>query len=69
MFSTWEPFTDDDANNPQKYHDKFKSRVQPTINSVFARYKFNIEVQGSESIDKFVTRLRINATDCKILCK
>ena len=34
------------------------------LNPIFARYRFNNEVQGSDSIDAFVTRLKLRAQDC-----
>ena len=33
--------------------------MQPKLNPFFARYIFNDEIQGSDTIDNFVTRLRI----------
>ena len=33
--------------------------VQPRLNPICARYRFNSEIQGADSIDAFVTRLRI----------
>ena len=32
---------------------------------MFAHFRFNNEVQGNDSIDKFVTRLRLRARDCR----
>ncbi|XP_060598220.1 uncharacterized protein K02A2.6-like [Ruditapes philippinarum] len=64
IHATWEPFTGDDAENLQSYYDKFKAHVQPSLNPIFARYKFNNEVQGTDSIDAFITRLRLSAADC-----
>ena len=46
------------------YYDRFKSHVQPKLNPIFARYRFYNETQGHDSIDAFVTRLRIRARDC-----
>ena len=34
------------------------------MNPLFARYQFNNEIQGSEAIDSFVTRLRLKSRDC-----
>ena len=38
--------------------------MRPTLNPIFARFQFNNEVQGDETIDSFVTRLRFKAQDC-----
>ena len=38
--------------------------MQPKLNPIFARYRFNNETQGSDSIDNFVTKMRIKARDC-----
>ena len=38
--------------------------MQPKLNPIFARYCFINEVQDSENIDAFVTRLKNKAQDC-----
>ena len=38
--------------------------MQPKRNTIFARYRFNNGVQGSDSIDAFVARLKNKAQDC-----
>ena len=38
--------------------------MQPNLNPIFARYRFNNEVQGSDSIDAFVKKLKLRAQDC-----
>ena len=40
------------------------SYVQPKLNPVFARFKFNNEVQGVQTLEQFFTRLRTLAKDC-----
>jgi hypothetical protein len=55
----------DDKKKVSIHYGKFKEHVQPTLNPVFARYRFKNETQGSDSIDKFVTRLRLRANDCR----
>lgn len=42
----------------------FQNHVQPKSNPVFARYKFNNEVQGDSSVEQFVTRLKVLSKDC-----
>ena len=42
----------------------FQTHVQPKSNPVFARYKFNNEVQGDSSVEQFVTRLKVLSKDC-----
>ena len=44
--------------------EAFETHVQPKSNPVFARYKFNNEVQGDNSIEQFVTRLKVMSKDC-----
>ena len=39
--------------------------MQPKLNPVFARFRFSNEVQGNDSIDKFVTRFTLRARDCR----
>ena len=48
----------------ETYYKRFKDHVQPKLNPIFARYKFNNEVQNQDTIDAFVTRLRLSARDC-----
>lgn len=38
--------------------------MQPKLNPIFARYKFNNEIQNQDTIDAFLTRLRLSARDC-----
>lgn len=44
--------------------EAFQKHVQPKSNPVFARYKFNNEVQGENSVEQFITRLKVLAKDC-----
>lgn len=37
----------------------FKNHVQPKLNPVFTRYKFNNEVQSNTTFDQFVTKLKL----------
>ena len=48
----------------ETYYKRFKDHVQPKLNPIFARYKFNNEVQNQDTIDAFVTRLCLSARDC-----
>ena len=41
-----------------------KKHLQPTINPVFARYRFNNETQGEQTFEQFLTKLRLLANDC-----
>lgn len=44
--------------------EAFQKHVQPKSNPVFARYKFNNEVQGENSVEQFITRLKVLSKDC-----
>ena len=61
---TWTDITADDAKKLDTFYERFKKHVRPTLNPIFARYQFNNEIQGSEAIDSFVTRLRLKSRDC-----
>ena len=63
VHATW-ILTNDEKKDLDLHYRKFKEHVQPKLNPIFSRYKFNNEVQGSDSIDAFVTRLRLAARDC-----
>ncbi|MCG7868790.1 MAG: hypothetical protein JAY74_20765, partial [Candidatus Thiodiazotropha taylori] len=64
IYKTWSGISEGDAGKLETYYTKFKNHVQPKLNPIFARYRFNNETQGADSIDSFVTRLRTRATDC-----
>ena len=61
---TWSDISADDAKKLDTFYERFKKHVRPTLNPVFARYQSNNEIQGSEAIDSFVTRLRLKSRDC-----
>ena len=49
----------------EPYFKRFKAHVQPKLNPFFARYRVNDEIQGSDTIDTFATRLRIRPQKCE----
>lgn len=55
----------DAAKKLKTYYEKIQKHTQPKLNPVFARFRFNNEVQGTDSIDKFVTRLKLKKRDGK----
>ena len=61
---TWTDITADDSKKLATFYEHFKKHVRPTLNPIFARYQFNNEIQGSEAIDSFVTRLQLKSRDC-----
>ena len=42
----------------------FQTHVQPNSNPVFARYKFNNEIQGDNLFEQFITQLKVLSKDC-----
>ena len=62
---TWTDISDADSKKLDTFYKRFKEHVQPTLNPIFARYQFNNEKQGLESVDSFITRLRLKARDCE----
>ena len=56
--------TNDQRKDVSEICKAFDTPVQPKANPVFARYKFNNEVQGDNSIEQFVTRLKVMSKDC-----
>ncbi|KAL3847373.1 hypothetical protein ACJMK2_018288 [Sinanodonta woodiana] len=58
IFSTW-TLTEEDKKDPTTIFTKFKHHVQPKLNPVFARLKFNNKVQGSKTIDHYITSLKL----------
>ena len=63
VYNTWK-LTEDEKKSLEAHFKKFKEHVQPTLNPVFARYKYNNEVQGTQTIEQFVIRLRLLIKDC-----
>ena len=64
IYKSWTGLSDDDAKKLQTYYDRFKNHIQPKLNPIFARFRFYNEIQGQDSIDALVTKLRIRARDC-----
>ena len=64
VHATWTNISEQDSKKLETYYKRFKDHVQPKLNPIFARYKFDNEVQNQDSIDAFVTRLRLSARDC-----
>ncbi|XP_052809376.1 uncharacterized protein K02A2.6-like [Mya arenaria] len=62
---TWTTISETDAKKPATFFKKFKEYVQPKLNPIFARFKFNNIVQGADNFESFVTKLRLAATDCQ----
>ncbi|XP_052778759.1 uncharacterized protein K02A2.6-like [Mya arenaria] len=57
--------TNEEQKQLDTYFTKFKKHVQPKLNPVFARFQFNNERQGEDSIEQFVTRLKLKITECR----
>jgi hypothetical protein len=49
----------------QTYYDRYQAHVQPRLNPIFARYKFNMETQAAGTIEQFITNLRTLVKDCE----
>ena len=64
IYKTWSDISADDAKKLETFYKRFKNHVQPKLKPIFARYRFNNEVQDSDIIDAFVTRLKNKAQDC-----
>ena len=56
--------TNDQRKDVSEICKAFETHVQPKSNPVFAQYKFNNEVQADNSIEQFVTRLKVMSKDC-----
>lgn len=64
IYATWTDITADDKKKLEPHYDRFKRYVQPKLNPIFARYKFSKEMQGSNSVEQFVTKLKSLVKDC-----
>ena len=56
--------TNDERKKVGDICETFQNYVHPKSNQVFARYKFNNEVQVDSSTEQFVTRLKVLSKDC-----
>ena len=63
MLATWK-IDAEPAKKLETYYKLLEGLVQPKLNPIFARYKFDNEVQNQDTIDAFVTRLRLCSRDC-----
>ena len=63
IHSTWQ-LSQEESKKLDTYFSKFASHLQPKTNSIFSRYKFYSQKQDSDTIDQFVTRLRLIAKEC-----
>ena len=63
--NTWADMTADDRKKLGPHYKQFKDYVQPKLNPIFARFKFNNCVQGAQPVEQFITQLRVLAEDCK----
>ena len=61
---TW-VISDEEKKMIQPHYKRFKEYVRPKLHPIFARFKFHNEVQGTETIESFLTRLRLCAKDCE----
>jgi len=64
VFNTWQNISEDDGKKLKTYYDRFQGYVQPKLNPVFARYKFNNVVQKSDTTEQCVTSLKLHVKDC-----
>ena len=57
-------FTEAEKDKLEPIYSKFKDYAQPKLNPIFARYKFNNEIQEAQTFEQFVTKLRTVIKDC-----
>lgn len=62
--ATWTDIREEDAGKLETYYQRYQDYVQPKLNPVMARFKFFNEIQGGDSIDQYVTRLRLSTKYC-----
>ena len=60
----WTNILEENAKKLNTFYEKFKNYLRPTLNPIFARYPIFNEVQKDETIDTFMTRLKLKAKDC-----
>lgn len=66
--NTWTDLDEEEQTEARSklktYYDRFQAHVQPKLNPIFARYKFNNEIQGAATVEQFLTKLRTLVKDC-----
>ena len=55
---TWTYMSETDKKKLAPDYERFRNHVQPKLNPIFARYKFNLTTQGNDTIEQFLTRLK-----------
>ena len=55
----------DDKKKMDKHYQRFKKHVQPILNPIFNRYKFNLAVQSADTVEQYITRLKMLVRDCR----
>lgn len=63
IFNTWQ-LSEDDSKKLDILYTRFKGYCEPKLNPLFARFKFNHEIQGNSTLEEFVTRIKLSARDC-----
>ena len=58
------PMTVDQRKNPETILAKLSEHFEPAKNTIYERFVFNSCVQGSDSFDTFVSKLRESAASC-----
>ena len=59
--NTWTDISADDRKKLERHYKQFKDHVQPKLNPIFARFKFNNCVQGAQPVEQFITQLHVLA--------
>ena len=61
---TWTDISEEDKKKLAPHYERFRKHVQPKLNPIFSRYKFNLATQGTDTIEQYLTKLETLAKDC-----
>lgn len=62
--ATWTDIRKEDTGKIETYYQRFQDYVQPKLNPVMTQYQIFNEIQGGDSIEQYVTRLRLSTKYC-----
>ena len=64
VYNTW-TITEDQGKKLDTYYNRYKAYITPKANPIYARYRFNVKMEGeSESFEQFITELKLLVKDC-----
>ena len=58
IYSTW-TLSVEGKKKLEPHYNRFSNHVIPMLNPVFASYQLNNEIQGSQTVDQYIRKLKL----------